>query len=211
MHKAGFINILGKPNAGKSTLLNALLGEKLAIITHKAQTTRHRIMGFYNDEGHQLVFSDTPGIIEPAYKLQERMMKGVEESMEDADIYLLVLDATDRRHWEDKLPWLENVEQRLQQPGLPLLVFVNKAEDMDAEQRQAKEQICRERFPLAHILFKSKALRYCSTPLKPFAPNMPLTLTKKKLPIGLYVFSLRNSFAKNYCCITKKKSPTIVP
>lgn len=155
MHKAGFINILGKPNAGKSTLLNALLGEKLAIITHKAQTTRHRIMGFYNDEGHQLVFSDTPGIIEPAYKLQERMMKGVEESMEDADIYLLVLDATDRRHWEDKLPWLENVEQRLQQPGLPLLVFVNKAEDMDAEQRQEKEQICRERFPLAHVLFGS--------------------------------------------------------
>lgn len=194
MHKAGFINILGKPNAGKSTLLNAVLGEKLAIITHKAQTTRHRIMGFYNDEAHQLVFSDTPGIINPAYKLQERMMKGVEESMEDADIYLLVLDATDRRHWEDNLPWPENVEQRIQDPLLPLVVFVNKSEDLNPEQRLEKEKICQERFPHAQVLFGSaiqkQGLENLLDTLKRICPEHAPYFDKEELtdrPIRFFV------------------------
>lgn len=95
MHRAGFVNIFGKPNAGKSTLLNALLGEKLAIVSPKVQTTRHRITGILTEPGYQVVFSDTPGIIDPKYKLHEKMMGAVRSALEDADIALLLMDARD--------------------------------------------------------------------------------------------------------------------
>lgn len=91
--KAGFVNIFGKPNAGKSTLLNALVGEKMAIVSHKVQTTRHRIKAILNHEDYQVIFSDTPGIIEPRYKLHEKMMQAVKGSLEDADLALLIADA----------------------------------------------------------------------------------------------------------------------
>src|SRR6056297_2944955 len=94
-HKAGFVNIIGKPNVGKSTLMNALLGEKLSIATSKAQTTRHRIMGIINEPEYQIVFSDTPGILDPAYKMQERMMRFVESAFSDADIMMYIVDALD--------------------------------------------------------------------------------------------------------------------
>jgi GTP-binding protein Era len=98
--KVGFVNIFGKPNAGKSTLLNALIGEKMAIVSHKVQTTRHRIKAFLNKEWeYQIIFSDTPGIIEPKYKLHEKMMKAVKSSLEDADVALLLVDVTD--DWEE--------------------------------------------------------------------------------------------------------------
>ena len=87
-HKSGFVNIIGNPNVGKSTLMNAMVGEKLSIITSKAQTTRHRIMGIVNGEDFQLVFSDTPGIIKPAYEMQEAMMKFVKSAFEDADVLI---------------------------------------------------------------------------------------------------------------------------
>jgi GTPase len=90
--KSGFVNIFGKPNAGKSTLLNALIGEKLAIVSPKVQTTRHRIKGILNDKDYQVIFSDTPGIIEPKYKLHEKMMQAVKSSLEDADVALLIVD-----------------------------------------------------------------------------------------------------------------------
>src|SRR6266550_6465781 len=93
--RAGFVSIFGKPNAGKSTLLNTLLGEKLAIISPKVQTTRHRIKGILTDKDYQIVFSDTPGIIEPKYKLHEKMMKAVKNSLEDADVALLLVDIND--------------------------------------------------------------------------------------------------------------------
>ena len=93
--KSGFINIFGRPNAGKSTLLNALMGEKLAIVSPKVQTTRHRIKGILNEPGYQLIFSDTPGIIEPKYKLHEKMMQAVKSALEDADLALLLVDITD--------------------------------------------------------------------------------------------------------------------
>ncbi len=91
--KSGFVNIFGKPNAGKSTLLNALIGEKLAIVSHKVQTTRHRIKAILTGPDHQIIFSDTPGIIEPKYKLHEKMMQAVKGSLEDADLALLITDA----------------------------------------------------------------------------------------------------------------------
>src|SRR6201989_622685 len=93
--KTGFVNIFGRPNAGKSTLLNALMGEKLAIVSPKVQTTRHRIKAILTDKEYQVIFSDTPGIIEPRYKLHEKMMQAVKSSLEDADIALLIADIYD--------------------------------------------------------------------------------------------------------------------
>jgi GTPase len=102
--KSGFVNIFGKPNAGKSTLLNALLGEKLAIVSNKVQTTRHRIKGFLTKEGeYQVIFSDTPGIIEPKYKLHEKMMQSVKAALEDADVALLLADVNDNLEENDAL------------------------------------------------------------------------------------------------------------
>lgn len=97
--KAGFVNIFGKPNAGKSTLLNALIGEKLAIVSSKVQTTRHRIKGFLTTDQYQIIFSDTPGIIEPKYKLHEKMMGAVKSALEDADVAMLLVDIND--NWEE--------------------------------------------------------------------------------------------------------------
>ena len=97
--KVGFVNIFGRPNAGKSTLLNALMGEKMAIVSPKVQTTRHRIKAILNEPGFQVVFSDTPGIIEPKYKLHERMMQAVKSALEDADVALLIVDVNE--NWEE--------------------------------------------------------------------------------------------------------------
>jgi len=94
-HKAGFVNIFGPPNAGKSTLMNALLGERLAIVSPKVQTTRHRILGILTEDNYQIIFSDTPGIIDPQYKLHNKMMQQVRSAVEDADVALLMVDATD--------------------------------------------------------------------------------------------------------------------
>ena len=101
--KVGFVSIFGKPNAGKSTLLNALMGEKLAIVSPKVQTTRHRIKGILTEKDYQVIFSDTPGIIEPRYKLHEKMMQAVKNSLEDADLALLLLDIRDDWEENDKL------------------------------------------------------------------------------------------------------------
>ena len=96
MHRSGFVNIIGNPNVGKSTLMNALVGERLSIITSKAQTTRHRIMGIVNGDDFQIVYSDTPGILKPSYRLQESMMKFVAGALKDADVILYVTDTVER-------------------------------------------------------------------------------------------------------------------
>src|SRR3954469_14265225 len=119
--KSGFVNIFGKPNAGKSTLLNALMGEKLAIVSHKVQTTRHRIKGILTEKDYQIVFSDTPGIIEPKYKLHEKMMSAVKGSLEDADLALLLVDIND--DWEENHRLFESL--RLKSPAL---VILNKSD-----------------------------------------------------------------------------------
>ena len=120
-HKSGFVNIIGNPNVGKSTLINSLLGHKLSIITHKAQTTRHRILGILNDDNYQIVFSDTPGIIKPKYELQESMMNFVSSIFEDADILIYMTDAsTDSDSNDDK------IIEKLKSSKLPLIVLLNK-------------------------------------------------------------------------------------
>ena len=119
--KVGFVNIFGKPNAGKSTLLNALIGEKLAIVSPKVQTTRHRIKGILTTDQYQIVFSDTPGIIEPKYKLHERMMSAVKGSLEDADVGLLLVDIHD--NWEENDAIFSSL--RL---SVPCIVLLNKTD-----------------------------------------------------------------------------------
>jgi GTP-binding protein Era len=119
--KSGFVNIFGKPNAGKSTLLNALIGEKLAIVSHKVQTTRHRIKAILTGPGHQVIFSDTPGIIEPKYKLHEKMMQAVKGSLEDADLALLITDA--RENPEESHLIFSSLKLRV-----PAIVILNKTD-----------------------------------------------------------------------------------
>jgi GTP-binding protein Era len=126
-HRAGFVTLLGKPNAGKSTLLNRLLGQKLSIITPKAQTTRHRIFGIENGEGYQVIYSDTPGVIRPRYRLQEHMMRFVGTAMEDADLILLLLSAVETFPEEDLL-------ERAGASQAPKLWVVNKCDIASPEQ-----------------------------------------------------------------------------
>ncbi len=119
-HKSGFVNILGNPNVGKSTIMNALVGEKLSIITSKAQTTRHRIMGIVNGEDFQIVYSDTPGILKPKYKLQESMMSFVDMALTDADIILYVTDV--KEEFRDDTGYT----LKIREAGIPVIVAVNK-------------------------------------------------------------------------------------
>jgi GTPase len=141
--KSGFVNIFGKPNAGKSTLLNALMGEKLAIVSSKVQTTRHRIKGILTHDDYQVIFSDTPGIIEPKYKLHEKMMQVVKGSLEDADVALLIADIKDDLAAADEIFSLLSLK-------VPAIVVLNKIDASDAAAiERAKEfftakDYCRE-------------------------------------------------------------------
>ena len=126
--KSGFVSIFGKPNAGKSTLLNALIGEKLAIVSHKVQTTRHRIKGFLNSDAYQIIFSDTPGIIDPKYKLHEKMMQQVKNALEDADVAILLYDLKDRN-----LPEAHDIFKQLKLK-VPTLVVCNKSDAVKPEE-----------------------------------------------------------------------------
>ena len=119
-HKSGFVNIIGSPNVGKSTLMNSLLGQKISIITSKAQTTRHRILGILNDSKYQIIFSDTPGVITPSYKLQENMMHYVYSSFKDADIILYMLEFGSKKLKDKKLI------SKLRETQLPLFILLNK-------------------------------------------------------------------------------------
>lgn len=130
-HKAGFVSIVGKPNAGKSTLMNALVGEKMSIITPKAQTTRHRILGIVNGEDHQIVFSDTPGVIKPAYGLQESMMGVVNDSLVDADVIVFVTDINERHDEAD-------IVNKLKEHNSPIAVIINKIDKSTQEHVLAK-------------------------------------------------------------------------
>ncbi|MBW8362212.1 MAG: GTPase Era [Kaistella sp.] len=146
MHKSGFVNIVGKPNAGKSTLLNALMGEKLAIVTQKAQTTRHRIFGIYNEEDLQIVFSDTPGVLDPKYGLQEKMMDYVKDSLQDADVFLFIVDIL------DKTEPFEYLVDKLNKIPVPVLILVNKIDESNQEDLEKVMELWHERIPKAEIL-----------------------------------------------------------
>ena len=149
--KAGFVSILGKPNVGKSTLLNALIGERLSIMTSKAQTTRHRIFGILSTSDSQIIFSDTPGVIDPHYKLQERMMRFVKTSLEDADLILYVVEL------DEKLDNNKNV-QHIFKSLAPKFVIINKIDQVKGSQIIDKVDYWQELFPSSQI-FPVSALK----------------------------------------------------
>ena len=144
-HRAGFVNIIGNPNVGKSTLMNALVGEKLSIVTAKAQTTRHRIMGIVNGEDYQIVYSDTPGILKPKYRLQESMMNFVETAIGDADTILYVTDSVEQPDKNDE--WVE----KLQRLECPVILVINKIDISTQEKVVELMRWWQEKLPKATI------------------------------------------------------------
>jgi GTP-binding protein Era len=152
-HKAGFVSIIGKPNVGKSTLMNALVGEKLSIITPKAQTTRHRILGIVNEEDYQIVFSDTPGIIKPRYGLQDSMMSSVKGALTDADLLLFVTDINEEHDENDVLEKIINT-------SIPMVVLINKIDNATQEEVEAKTAYWQEKLNPKHIYAISALHKY---------------------------------------------------
>ena len=145
-HKSGFVNIIGNPNVGKSTLMNAMVGERLSIITPKAQTTRHRIFGILNEPEYQIVFSDTPGVIQPAYKMQEHMMKFVSDAFEDADVFLYLVEPGDRALKD------EGFFQKLATTTVPVLLIVNKIDTTTQEALEEEVGYWQTSLPNAEII-----------------------------------------------------------
>src|SRR5215217_8507903 len=136
--KAGFVNIFGRPNAGKSTLLNALMGEKLAIVSSKVQTTRHRIKGILTTDQYQVIFSDTPGIIDPKYKLHEKMMMSVKGALEDADLALLLVDINE--NWQEADQIFSSLKLKV-----PSLLIINKTDKATKEKQEGAVSFFKER------------------------------------------------------------------
>ena len=145
-HKAGYVNILGKPNVGKSTLMNSLIGERVSIITSKAQTTRHRILGIVNGEDFQMIFSDLPGIIKPAYKMQESMMDFVKNSLEDADTFIYMAQIGDK---PEKQP--EEYE-KIKKMKVPVLLLLNKIDIAQHEEVEQERLLWEADFPEAKVM-----------------------------------------------------------
>jgi GTP-binding protein Era len=153
-HRSGFVNIVGNPNVGKSTLMNALVGERLSIVTSKAQTTRHRIMGIVNGDDYQIVYCDTPGILKPKYRLQESMMDFVDTAMGDADVILYVTDVVEQ---PDKN---EDYVARLAALTCPVVLVINKIDKSDQERVASLAAWWRERLPKADIFAASALERF---------------------------------------------------
>jgi GTP-binding protein Era len=153
--KSGFVNLFGKPNAGKSTLMNALMGEKLAIVSHKVQTTRHRIKGILTSPYYQMVLSDTPGIIDPKYKLHEKMMESVNQAIADTDLALLILDGRDNLEENDKI--FSGLHLKV-----PALVLINKSEKLEKEEAEAAKNFFKDKKYCTEVLVIS-ALKKINT------------------------------------------------
>lgn len=168
-HKSGFANIVGLPNAGKSTLLNALLGEKLVIATPRAQTTRHRILGIYNDDDHQIVFSDTPGFIDkPAYELHKFMLRQIDDTFEDADVIVYMIDVSNNTISEE-------LTARVLGADAPIILVLNKIDLLKQEEVVVKIGEWKERFPNAEIMAMSALHNFNVAEL--------LGMIKEKIPV----------------------------
>ena len=172
MHRSGFINIIGHPNVGKSTLMNALVGERMSIITNKPQTTRHRIIGILSGEDFQMVLSDTPGVVEkPAYKMHQAMNSFVQSTFEDADLMLLVTDVLEEYKAGDQL-----LEQLRRQISIPMFVVLNKIDLVDEEKLEQLKTFWAEQLPEAKVIPISA--------LKKISTDLLLNTLKESLPEG---------------------------
>lgn len=207
MHKSGFVNIIGNPNVGKSTLMNALVGEKLSIITSKAQTTRHRILGIVNGDDFQIVFSDTPGILKPCYKLQESMMNFVRGALSDADVLLYVTDTVER---DDERA--AEIIDRIRQSGVPTLVVVNKIDLTTQERSKRSSRSGARRCPTPKSYRsrpgKDSTSPACSTGFWRCCPKANPSTRRIRSRTRRCVSSPRRSSAKRSCATTTRRSLT---
>ena len=195
MHKSGFVNIVGNPNVGKSTLMNLLVGERISIATFKAQTTRHRIMGIINDDDAQIVFSDTPGVLKPNYKLQESMLAFSESALVDADVLLYVTDPMEKA--DKNADFLGKVAQM----EVPVLVLINKIDLTDEKSLVALVEQWHELLPKAEILPISALHKFNVQPvlnrIKELLPECPQT----NLPVS----SSRRLSVRRFSSITTRR------
>ncbi len=200
IHKAGFVNIIGRPNVGKSTLMNHLVGERLSIITPKAQTTRHRILGIVNTDTAQVVYSDTPGILEPKYALQANMMTYVKEALSDADIVILLIDAAEND------TEFHGFEEALKGLDVPCILALNKIDLMDQRSLEDRVEELHGLFPKAEIIPLSAKENFGLEPLKnriiELLPECPPYYPKDELtdrPIRFFVSEIiRERILENY-------------
>ncbi|MGQ0829713.1 MAG: GTPase Era [Bacteroidota bacterium] len=204
-HKAGFVNIIGSPNVGKSTLMNALVGERISIITSKAQTTRHRIMGIVNGEDFQIVYSDTPGVLKPNYKLQESMMEFVHTALTDADIILFVTDIYEDIKIEEK------ILNKIKNAGAKVLLLVNKIDLATQEKLEEKVNYWKNEVPNSEVIPVSALekfnINYIFDRIIALLPEGPAYYDKDQLtdkPEKFFVSEIiREKILKNY----KKEIP----
>lgn len=179
MHKSGFVNIVGNPNVGKSTLMNLLVGERISIATFKAQTTRHRIMGIINDEDAQIVFSDTPGVLKPNYKLQQSMLAFSESALQDADVLLYVTDPV------EQIDKNSDFLQKVQKMDVPVLVLINKIDLSNEKNIVTLVEQWHELLPKAEILPISALHKFNVAPvlqrIKQLLPESPPYFDKDQL------------------------------
>ena len=218
MHKAGFVNIVGNPNVGKSTLMNQLVGEKLSIATFKAQTTRHRIMGIVNTDDTQIVFSDTPGVLKPNYKMQEMMLQFSESALADADTLLYVTDVVEDP--EKNMEFLEKVRTMT----IPVIVLINKIDELattDAPKKGAPNptqllgalvEKWSKLLPNAEILPISAKNKFgidmLMKRIRGLLPRAPLISIRTSSPTSPPSSSCRRLSARRSCAITTRKYPT---
>ena len=204
-HKSGFVNIIGSPNVGKSTLMNQLVGEKLSIITSKMQTTRHRIMGMVNEEDYQIVFSDTPGIIDPHYRLHENMMKFVSEALKDADVILMVTDI-----YEDPNKMEERLAQ-INKLSVPILLLLNK---IDNSEQKSLERLVNEwklKLPKAEILpisaLHNMSIQFILPKILEWLPKNPPYFDKDQLTNKSMRFFVSEIIREKILLIYQKEVP----
>jgi len=204
-HKSGFVNIIGSPNVGKSTLMNKLVGEKLSIITSKKQTTRHRIQGIVNSDNYQIIFSDTPGIIKPGYKLHENMMSFVTQAISDADILIFMTDIyeTPSKHAE--------LIERLSKFEIPVFVLVNKIDQSENEKLIEIIDLWHKALPKAEILplsaLHNMSVDFIMPRLIELLPESPAYFSKEDLSDRSMRFFVSEIIREKILLIYKKEVP----
>ena len=207
-HKAGFVNIIGNPNVGKSTLMNAFVGEKLSIITSKAQTTRHRILGIVNGDDYQIMFSDTPGIIKPAYEMQTSMMDFVKSAFEDADILIYMVEIGEKELKD------EAFFNKIQNSKVPVMLLINKIDTSNQEEIEEKLAYWEEKVPKANVYLISALENFNIEPvfekIKELLPESPAFYPKDQLTDKPERFFVNEAIREKILLNYKKEIPYAV-